>query len=521
MSKTEVRVVSKQNESFDIICRATNKLVDTIKPTFGPAGNKVIIDKMTHRMVVDDGVQIARDFELPDPAENAVVKLVREVAIKTNDRIGDGTTGALIMLQGIVNTVARKTKQDGRKIVLELRKGLEDVKKHIAETKKEISTKDELQKVAMVAFDNPEIAQLLADAYDKIGKDGIITIDKSPTMNTILEMADGTQLDTGYISPYMVNNPERMESVIDNPYILLTDFRLTENSDIMPIMEKMAQSSARGLVIIADNVEQSALATLVINEPNVMNPETKRPGTFPSVAVPLPQGNDKKVLLEDLALLTGAKVFSTEKGDKLEDATIEDLGRADRFICRQKESIIVNPKGKKEDIMISADYLRTAAKNEDDETKKKALQRRLAMFTNSLAVIKVGAPTENEQKALRYKIEDAVHAVKAAYQGGVVCGGGLALARINTSSPILNESLKMPARQLCENMGFDNDEEYFAEKDAWNLITGEHGDFMEVGVMDPADVLLAGVESAVSIASVLLTSHGMLVEHTKPENNTH
>lgn len=516
MSQTETTIV--RENTFDVIKSAVNQMVDTIRPTFGPASNKVIIDKMPYRMVVDDGVQIARDFELKDPAENAVVKLVREVAVKTNDRMGDGTTGALIMLQAIINEVARKSRFDGRKVELELKRGLEDVKKHVAKTKKEIKTKDDLKKVARVSFDDEAIAEMIADTYHKVGKDGVVTVDKSPTMNTTVEMTDGTKIDTGYISPYMINNPQRMESVIEKPYILITDYRLTENTDIMPIMEKMVAAKATGLVVIAENVEHHALATMVINSPQVMNPETRKPGTFPSVAIALPKVDDRDTLLEDLANLTGAKVFTVRKGDKLEDATIQDLGRADRFICRRDESIIVAPKGKKSDIAISASMLRSAVENEKDEKKKKVLQWRLGMYTNSLAVIRVGAATENEQKALKYKVEDAVHAVKAAYQGGVVPGGGLGLARIKTSSPILNEALKAPARQLCENMGFDNDQEYFDEKEAWNLITGEHGNFVDVGVMDPADVLLAGVESAVSIASILITSKGMIVEHQKPEN---
>lgn len=514
MSNSQITIV--RENTFKTIKSAVDQMADLIKPTYGPAGNKVIIDKFTHRLVVDDGVQIARDFELKDPTENAVVRVIKETAIRTNDRVGDGTTGAIIMLQSIINEVSRKTKFDGRKIENELKRGLEEVKKQLRKSAKQIKTKEELKKVALVSFDNEDIAEIIAEAYHKIGKDGVITIDKSSTMETTIEMTDGVKLDTGFISPYMVTNPERMETVFEKPFILLTNYRITENSDIMPLLEKMAKDGKRPLVVIAENVEQNALATLVVNLPQVMNPETRKPGSFPSIAIPLPRVDHRDVLLEDLAIMTGAKVFSVEKGDKLESVTIEDLGRADRFICRNDESIIVRPKGKKSDVASAINAIRIAFKNETNEKNKNILEKRLGMFTNSLAVIKVGAPTDNEQKSLKYKVEDAIHAVKAAFQEGVVCGSGLALARVKTSSQILNEALQYPSRQLLENMGLDNDKELKADE-ARNVVTGEVGNFIKVGVMDPVEVLIAGVESAVSIASQLVTSSGMIVESPKEE----
>jgi chaperonin GroEL len=504
------------DKTFQTIKSAVNKMVDMIRPTFGPASNKVIIDKQLYRMVVDDGVQIARDFQLDDPAENAVVKIVRETLVKTNDRAGDGTTGAGIMLQAIINEAARKTKVDGRKIEIELKRGLEEVKSYLTKRAKHIETKEELLKVARISFDNPEIAEMIADLYFKLGKDALITIDRSPTLKTTVETTDGINIARGYISPYMVNNGERLECVLEKPYILLTDYRLTENSDIMPIMEKMAAKQMKNLVVIAENVEQNALTTMVINLPQVMNPQTRAPGTFPAVAINLPKVENRDVLLEDLAMLTGAKVFSHDKGSKLEDAVIEDLGRAEKIIVKREDTTIVSPGGNKIDIAMAISSLRLNIDSESDEKKKADLKHRLAMFGNSLAVIKVGAPTENEQKALKYKVEDCVNAVKSAYQHGVVCGSGLALSRIKTSSPILNEALKYPARQLRENMGLDGEQDLKVDE-ALNVVTGEVGRFMDVGVMDPVDVLLAGVESAVSIACVLLTSTGMIVEHQKTD----
>ncbi len=501
-----------KDKTFQIVLSAVNKLVDMVRPTLGPASNKVIIDKLHYRMVVDDGVQIARDFELNDPAENAALKVVKEAAIKTNDRAGDGTTGSLIMLQAILNEVARKTSFNGRAIELELKRGLEEVKKELIKKAKPIKTKDELIKAALVAFDNKEIAEIIADTYFKIGKEGTITIDKSPTMQTTVETTAGVKIDTGYISPYMVTNPQRMETIIEKPYILLTDYRLTENTDIMPLMEKMVQAKVANLVIIADNVEQNALSTMIINLPHVHNQQTNKNGTFPAIAIPWPTHlENRETFIEDIAMLTGAKTFMMKKGDKLEKAEITNLGRAEKFICKQSESIIIGPKGNKIEIAMAINDLKKAITEEKVENQKKKMERRLATFTNNLAVIKVGASTDNEQKALKYKVEDAINAVKSAYNHGVVCGSGLALARIKTSSPILNEALKYPARQLRENMGLEGEGD-FAVDEALNVVTGKQGNFMDIGVIDPVDVLLAGVESAVSIASLLLTSSGMIIE---------
>jgi len=502
-NETEIRIV--HDKTFDTIKSAVNKIVSFIKPTFGPAANKVIISKNPYKMVVDDGVQIARDFELSDPAENAIVSIIREAAIKTNDRVGDGTTGALLMLESIINEVSRKSRFDGHKVELELLRGLEEVKSKLIKSAKPIKTKEDLKKVALISFDNEKIATTISDLYFKLGKEGMITIDKSPTMETTTEMSSGIKIPTGYISPYMITNPERMETILEKPYILMTDYRITENNDIVKIMEKMAAENKRELVVICDNMESSALATAVVN---------RMQGKFLVVAVVSPNRTNRSTILEDMALMTGGKVFSSAKGDKLENAEVSDLGRAEKFICRRDESIIVGPKGSKMEMSKVVNMIKMAIESESQEGPKQELQARLATFTNSMAVIKVGAPTENERKALKYKVEDAVNATKSAFNHGVVCGSGLALARLKTSSPILNAALKYPAKQLRENMGMD-DEIEFEPDEAQNVVTGEVGKFMEVGVIDPVDVLIAQVESAVSIASILLTSTGIIVESQK------
>lgn len=503
-NETEVRI--EQENTFPIIKSAVDKLVNTVKPTYGPASNKVVIAKFTHRLIVDDGVQIARDFELSDPAENAIVQHVKEVAIRTNDRVGDGTTSSLIMLQAIIDQVSKKRQWFGRQIEKELKLAVGEVAAQLRASAKAIETQEDLKKVARISYDDETVADMISGLYFKLGKDAIITVDKSPTLETYSELSDGITINRGYISPYMITNPERMETVLEKPYFLVTDYRITEPSDIIPIMTKMAEKNHRELVVIAENVEQSALATMVVN---------KVQGKFFTIAINAPSDGDRKIALEDIALMLGARMFTESKGDKLEDATIEDLGRATRFICKRDESVIIEPKGEKADVATAITALREAINVEQNEARKKELKQRLGRFTNTIAVIKVGAPTENEQKTLKYKVEDAVNAVREAYVGGVVCGGGMALARVETSSPLLNEALKYPSRQLMYNMGIENKRLTLGEGEAYNVVTEQQGQFMDVGVVDPVEVLIAGVESAVSVASILVTSHAMLVETVK------
>lgn len=500
----EVSII-KEKEVFDIIKTAVNKTVGLIKHTYGPASNKVIISKVTHKMVVDDGVQIARDLEFSDNAENAVLSVIRETAIRTNDRVGDGTTSSLIMLEAIIDEVAKMSRRDGRKIEKELKKGFTEAKAQLLAMSQPIKTKEELEKVARISFDDEKVSKIIADTWFKIGKDGVVTVDKSGTMETVAEITDGITIDRGFISPYMVTNPSRMEGLIEKPYILITDYRMTEAQDILPIMNLLAAKGIMNLVVIADNIEGAALSTIIVN---------KLEGKFNAIAINTPKSDNQSVALEDLAIMVGAKVFSQHKGDKLELATINELGRATRFISHRDSSVIIGPKGKKEDIKKAVEELQAAIQDEKNETQKQDLQKRLARFGNKVAVIKVGAATENEERSLRYKVEDAVNAVRSAFRGGVVCGGGLSLSRINTSSPILNNALKYPYKQLCENVGVPMETE-LNDDEAVNVVTGKAGKYMTVGVIDPVEVLIAGVESAVSIASLLITTTGMIVEAPK------
>ena len=506
--KDRITIV-EQKDVFERIRTAVNKIVNLVKPTYGPAGNKVIISKVTHNMVVDDGVQIARDLEFEDPVENAVLKVVRETAVKTNDRVGDGTTGAMIMVQAIIEEAAALGVFDGRKIEKELKAGFEECKSQLLKSAKQIKTKEELYKVARISFDDAKIAKMVSDAWYDLGQDGVFTVDKSPTMETVVELTEGVKINRGYISPYMVSNPERMEALIEKPYILFTDYRLTETNDVIGIMNKLSGKGINSLVIVADAVEQSALATLVIN---------KLQGKFNAVAINMPAGDgDRTLMMEDLAIMTGGKVFSEKKGDKVDKAEIADLGRASRFIAHRNDSVIVGPRGKKATVKQCIEELQKAT--EDPQMKqsdKEAIKRRIARFSNKIGVIKVGAATENEVNALKYKVEDAVNSTEAAYRSGVVCGAGLSLARLKSSSVLLNKALQEPFKQLKMNVGImSNTTAGLGKEDAINVVTGEVGNWQDVGVMDPVEVIIAQLESAVSIASLLVTTSGMIVERPK------
>lgn len=495
-------------DTFKTIMSATNQMVDFIAPTYGPASNKVIIDRPMYRMVVDDGVQIARDFSLPDETEDAVVKVIRQVAIRTNDRVGDGTTSSLIMLRAIMNEVAKQNTRDGRKISLELKKAVEEAKTQLLGQAKKVTTREELERVATISFDNPKIAKLIADLLFKIGKDGVVTMDVSNTMDTTTEHVNGIQLKQGFISPYMVNDPNRMETEFDNPYILLTTYRLTNANDVLPIMNKMLAEGKRELLIIADNVENDALATLIIN---------RMQGKFVTVAVTIPPVGNKRVFMEDLATLTGATLFTEEKGNRLEQMEVKDLGRAKKAIIKQESTTIVGGKGSKAEIEKAKMRIKDALEGNIKDGDRDELETRLARLSNGVAVVKVGAATDAEQKALRYKVEDAINATKVALKDGIVCGAGIALSNLKTSSTILNKALKHPHKQLLENMGLEGVE--LKSGEAYNVVTGEQGPFMKVGVVDPVAVLIAGIESAVSIAQILVTTHGILVEEKPKQIN--
>lgn len=508
MSQTRTEITTK--DPFSIIQSAVRKAAAVVKPTYGPASNKVIISKTTHFLHVDDGVQIMRDLKFDDPNEDAVLKEIRSTAVKTNDRVGDGTTSSIIMLDAIIEQVGRKVKWDGHKIEAELKAGAVEAKKQLEAMASPVKTLDDLKKVARVSFDDEKISTIIAETWHKLGPDGVVTVEGGAGYETTTEIADGLKFSRGYISPYMITNQQRMEAVIEKPYILLTDYRLTEAGDVLPIMEALAQKQIFSVVIIAENIEQSALATLIVN---------KMQNKFTAVAINTPPAENPTQLLEDIAKLTGGKLISMHKGDKLQDVKIEDLGRAERFVAYRDSSAIIKPKSTKKLVDATIAEIRASIDAEKDPKTKLQHQKRLAFFASKVALIKVCGPTQEEQRALQYKVEDAVNAVKAAYKGGIVAGAGLSLASLHTSSDILNQALQYPFRQLMENMGLNNKIEEFTLPGAkgtkiyaLNVRTGKRGPYAEVGVVDPVDVLIAGIESAVSIASLLVTTSGMIVE---------
>ena len=470
-----------------LVFDAVDKIVDLCKPTFGPAQNKVLIQKGTRLESLDDGVAVAKQFELPDEFENAIVQVVKEVAIKTNSRVGDGTTSSLIMLQALMKEI-REDKRTSREIMADLQQGLEEFKTQIKAQAKEISTKEDLKKVAYISFNNEKMADVISEILFELGHDATVTLEESRSLETAHTIVKGLQFPRGFASPYFINSPEKAETILEKPYILVTDKEIIDAKELLPLLNKVIASGNRQLVIIADDIRGEALATLVLNY-------MKGVGLFPAVKAPY-YSNDKYEFLMDVAELTGSSFAAIDIGKKFEDMGLEDLGMADRVIITKDSTTIVGGHGKKLDEYVAK--MKAIIDTTDSELKKDKMKERLAKLTSGVAVIKVGGATENEMKALFYKVEDAVNATKVAYRNGVVKGAGLALSSIETSSGILNRALKYPHQQLLKNMEVDS---------------------LEVGedILDPVEVLIAGVESAVSIVSLLITTKGILCEKLDKE----
>ena len=487
---------------FEVIFEAVNKLVDFVKPTYGPAQNKIILQQGRFQEVIDDGVATAQQFELPDEFENAVIQLVKEVAIKTNDRVGDGTTSSLIMLQALMKEIwsiqEAKIKSNSdedvpvpaREIIADLRKGLEEFKKQITEKARQIETKEDLKQVAYISFNNEKMAEVISEILFELGHDAVVTIEESKSLETTHTVVKGLQFPRGFASSYFINSPEKAETVLEKPYILVTDREIVDAKELLPLMNKIIATGNRQLLIIADDIRGEALATLVINW-------VKGIGLFPAVKAPY-YSNDKYEFLMDVAELTGANFRAGDLGRKLEDTNIEDLGMADKVIINKDSTTIVGGHGKgMEEYIQKMDAMIATMQS---EIKKDKMTERRAKLTSGVAVIKVGGATENEMKALRYKVEDAVNATRVAFKNGVVKGAGVTLKEIKTSSSILNHALEYPHKQLLENM------------EIASLEVGED-------IIDPVEVLIAGVESAVSIASLLITTKGILVEENEKEKD--
>lgn len=466
----------------EVVKSATDKLVNFIKPTFGPLGKGIIIQDGLGFKSVDDGVSIAKEFELKDEFENSIVQFIKEVAIKTNERVGDGTTGSLIILQSLINRISYEDLAD-------LEKGLQIFKEQIKEKSIKVSTKEEIKNIAYISFNNEKIAEIIAEIVKEIGDDGVISVEDSNSIETTYEVVKGMQFDRGYISSHFVSNKEKMEAVLENPYILVTDKKISSFQEILPLLEKVFKLEKKGLVIIADDMDGDALGALILG---------KLQGAFNVVVIKAPGfGDRKKEMLEDIACLTGATFISEEKGMRIENVDVFALGQARKVSSLHNRTTIVEGRGVQENIDARIEEIRERIKNATSEFDKEKLQERLAKIVGGVGVIKVGASTESEAKMLKYKIEDAVNASQAASRGGYVKGAGIALSKIKTET-ILDDSLKAPLEQIKAS-GID--------------ITK-----VDANVIDPTEVIIAQVESAVSIAKVLITSSGILINEHVSKN---
>ena len=509
--------------------RGVNALADAVKVTLGPKGRNVVLEKKFGApTITNDGVTIARDIDLEDAFENMGAQLVKEVATKTNDVAGDGTTTATVLAQAMVREGMKNVAAGANPMVI--KKGIKAAVDVLVEELKTVSqkvqTKSAKAQVASISAGDEEIGGLIAYAMEKVGDDGVITVEESKTMETCLETVEGMQFDRGYISPYMVTDPDKMEAVLSNPYVFITDRKITMIQDIMPVLEKVVQQG-RELLIIAEDIEGEALATLVVN---------RLRGTFKAVAVKAPGfGDRRKAMLQDIAILTGAAVISEEVGRKLDSATVADLGSASQVRVTKDLTTIVDGAGKKEDIAARVAQIRTQIPETTSDFDKEKLQERLAKLAGGVAVIKVGAATEVELKDKKLRIEDALNATRAAVAEGIVAGGGVALLQVQaalnkiqstgdekTGVEIVRRAIEEPVRQIAFNAGLEGavivDTIKRSESGiGFNALTEEYVDMIAAGIVDPTKVTRSALQNAASIAAMILTTETLVADKPAKE----
>ncbi|MBP9211987.1 MAG: chaperonin GroEL [Bacteroidetes bacterium] len=509
--------------------RGVDQLANAVKVTLGPKGRNVVIEKKFGApTITKDGVTVAKEVELEDPIENMGAQMVREVASKTSDVAGDGTTTATVLAQAIVREGLKNVTAGANP--MDLKRGIDlavtKVIERLKAMSKTVEGKKEIAQVGTISANNdPTIGNLIADAMEKVGKDGVITVEEAKGTETTVDVVEGMQFDRGYLSPYFVTNADTMEAELENPFILIHDKKIGAMKDLLPILEKMAQSG-RSILIIAEEVEGEALATLVVN---------KLRGTLRVVTVKAPGfGDRRKAMLEDIAILTGAQVISEEKGYKLENATLAYLGTAKKVVVDKDNTTIVEGAGKSEDIKKRIAEIKSQVDKTTSDYDKEKLQERLAKLSGGVAVLKIGASTEVEMKEKKARVEDALHATRAAVEEGIVPGGGVALLRAiealtdvktanadqATGVQILRRSLEEPLRQIVANAGLDGSvvvDKVKAGKDdfGFNALTETYENLIKAGVIDPTKVSRVAVENAASVASLLLTTEATIVE--KPE----
>lgn len=509
--------------------KGVNSLADAVKVTLGPKGRNVVLEKKYGSpTITNDGVTIAREIELEDPFENMGAQLVKEVATKTNDIAGDGTTTATVLAQAIVREGLKNVAAGANPIFLKkgIEQAVEVVVGEIKKVAKPIETKEAISQVASISASDKEIGDLIADAMEKVGKDGVITVEESNTIGTTLDVVEGMQFDRGYVSHYMVTDTERMEAVLEEPYILITDKKISSVADILPVLEKTMQVG-KPLLIIAEDVEGEALATLVVN---------KLRGTLNVVAVKAPGfGDRRKAMLSDIAVVTGGQVISEEVGLKLENTTIDMLGQARQILVTKEETTIVDGRGTTEAINGRINQIRAEIEETTSDYDREKLQERLAKLSGGVAVIQVGAPTETELKEKKHRIEDALSATRAAVEEGIVAGGGTmlvdALSALDslelegdegTGVNIIRRALEEPLKMIANNAGVEGAIIVEKVKNSpvgvgFDVLTEEYVDMVEKGIIDPAMVTRSALQNAASIGSMLLTTECLIADQPEEE----
>lgn len=509
--------------------RGVDALANAVKVTLGPKGRNVVLDKKYGApTITNDGVTIARDIELEDPFENMGAQLVKEVATKTNDIAGDGTTTATLLAQAMIQEGMRNVVAGANPMIV--KKGIETAVKTLVEEIKskaqKVETKAKIAQVAAISSGDTEVGDLIAEAMEKVGKDGVITVEESKSMDTNLSVVEGMQFDRGYISPYMVTDTEKMEAVMDDPYVLITDRKISTVADILPVLEQVVKQGKQ-IVIIAEDLDGEALATIVVN---------KLRGTFKALAVKAPGfGDRRKAMLEDIAILTGGTVISEEIGRKLDSVTLADLGRARQVRSSKEETTIVDGAGDKAQIAARVDQLKKQIAETTSDFDREKLQERLAKLSGGVAVVEIGAATEVEMKDKKYRVEDALNATRAAVEEGIVAGGGTtfidilpALDKLSVEGDvkvgveIVRRAVEAPVRQIAENAGLEGSVVVDSVKKAgdgigFNALENSYVDMIGAGIVDPAKVTRSALQNAASIAAMVLTTETLVTDKPEPE----
>ena len=504
--------------------RGVDQLADTVRVTLGPKGRNVVLDKSFGApLITNDGVTIAKEIELEDPFENMGAQLVKEVATKTNDVAGDGTTTATVLAQAMINAGMKNLEAGANPIILRkgMKKATDCAVAAFAKMSSKVNGKEHIARVATISAGDEEVGNLVADAMEKVSKDGVITIEESKTMQTELDLVEGMQFDRGYISAYMATDMDKMEATLENPYILITDKKISNIQEILPLLEQIVQSGAK-LLIIAEDVEGEALTTLIVN---------KLRGTFNVVAVKAPgYGDRRKAMLEDIAILTGGQVISSELGLELKDTTMEQLGRAKSVKVQKENTVIVDGEGDKDAIAARVAQIKKQIEETTSDFDREKLQERLAELAGGVAVIRVGAATETEMKEAKLRLEDALAATRAAVEEGIICGGGSAYIHASkeveklrdtlegdekTGANIVLKALEAPLYHIAANAGLEGSVIVNKVKEmnpgmGFDALKGEYVDMVADGILDPAKVTRSALQNATSVASTLLTTESVV-----------